>query len=353
MIPLYKPYMSHDLPELDAILHSGALAYGKHGKEFEQRLSSYIGADKLLTVNSFNSAVLVALISLGIKSGDEVIASPMACLASNQPFVTIGAKVVWADIDPETGTLSPESVKQKITSRTKAIFHNHFCGYPGYIDEINGIGIDFNIPVVDDAIEAFGSEYKGKRIGNTDTDVTIFSFQAVRLPTTIDGGAVVYKDQKVFEKGLMVRDSGINRRYFRDNIGEINSGYDITIPGFGTTMSELNSYIGVQQMNEIDMLLKKQRENATQWNLTIPEQFPQLKIFNQRDGNKPNFWVYGILTNDKIATLNTFREGGYYACGVHYPNNHYSVFGKPEFLPGVNDFNSKFLALPSGWWVSR
>ena len=100
MIPLYKPYMPAQLPELNAILHSGALAFGKYGKEFEQKLSSFIGVEQLTLVNSFNSAVLVALASLGIKPGDEVIASPMACLASNQPHVTIGAKVVWADVDP-------------------------------------------------------------------------------------------------------------------------------------------------------------------------------------------------------------------------------------------------------------
>jgi perosamine synthetase len=350
MIPLYKPYMTHNLPDIDAILHSGALAYGKYGKEFEQRLSSFVGVEQLISVNSFNSAVLVALISLGIKAGDEVIASPMACLASNQPFVTIGANVIWADIDPKTGTLCPVSVKQKITAKTKAIFHNHFCGYPGYIDEINDIGANSNVPVVDDAIEAFGSQYKGKLIGNTGTDITIFSFQAVRLPTTIDGGAVVFKEKKIFEKGLLVRDSGINRTYFRDNMGEIDPNYDISIPGFGTTMSELNSYIGIQQMNEIEMLLQRQRQNADNWNNKICDQFHHCEIFNQRKETRPNFWVYGILADDKTDTLRKIREAGYYASGVHFPNNYYSVFGKHELLPGVKEFYSKFLALPCGWW---
>jgi len=129
MIPLYKPYMTNELPELNAILHSGSLTYGKYGKDFELVLKEYLEVKHLTLVNSFNSAALVALFSLGIKSGDEVIASPMACFASNQPFVTIGAKVVWADIDPTSGTLDPLSVKNKTTPNTKAIFHNHFCGY--------------------------------------------------------------------------------------------------------------------------------------------------------------------------------------------------------------------------------
>lgn len=345
--------MTDKLPELNTILHSGALAFGKYGREFEQKLSSFIGIEQLILVNSFNSAILVVLASLGIKPGDEVIASPMACLASNQPHITTGVKVVWADVDPATGTLDPVKVKQKITSKTKAIFHNHFCGYPGYIDDINSVGCEYGIPVVDDAIEAFGSEYKGKKIGNTGTDVTIYSFQAVRLPTTIDGGAVVFKDNRLYEKGLLVRDSGIDRKYFRDNLGEINPNYNISVSGFGATMSEINSYIGLQQMKDVEMLIEKQRKNANKWTKWISENFPQCKLFNHRNENLPNYWVYGILADNKIDALNRFRDMGYYASGVHFPNNFYSVFGKKEVLPGVNEFYSKFLAIPCGWWFNK
>ncbi|HEY5368236.1 MAG TPA: aminotransferase class V-fold PLP-dependent enzyme [Hanamia sp.] len=342
--------MPAELPELNVILNSGALAYGKHGKEFEQKLNSYFGVERLTLVNSFNSAVLVALTSLGLKPADEVIASPMACLASNQPHVTMGIRVVWADVDPTTGTLNPESVKQKITSKTKAIFHNHFCGYPGYIDEINSIGKEYGIPVVDDAIEAFGSEYQGKKIGNTDTDVTIYSFQAVRLPTTIDGGAIIFKDKVLYEKSLLVRDSGIDRRYFRNNLGEINPNYDISVSGFGATMSEVNSYIGLQQMNDVEMLIEKQRVNAGRWTEWIFENFPKYKLLSQRSEISPNFWVYGILTDNKIDAIKKFRDKGYYASGVHSPNNYNSIFGKQHELKGVDEFFSKFIAIPCGWW---
>jgi len=352
MIPLFKPYMPAELPKLDAILHSGALAFGKYGREFEQKLRSYIGVDQLITVNSFNYAILVALLTLGIKPGDEIIASPIACLASNQPFVTMGAKVVWADVDPTTGTLSPESVEQKISSKTKAIFHNHFCGYPGYIDEINSIGSKYGITVVDDAIEAFGSEYKGKKIGNTGTDVTIFSFQAVRLPTTIDGGALVFKDKTLYEKSILVRDSGIDRKYFRDGIGEINPDYDISVPGFGATMSDINSYIGLQQMNDIEMLIGKQRKNANRWTEKFLTKNKHYFLMNNRKEITPNYWVYGLLADNKIETIKKIRDMDYYASSVHLPNTYYSVFGNHESLKGVAEFYSKFLAIPSGWWVN-
>jgi dTDP-4-amino-4,6-dideoxygalactose transaminase len=349
MIPLYKPYMPTELNELNEILHSGNLSFGKYGREFEQRLCSFIGTERLTLVNSYNSAVLVAIAALGIRSGDEVIASPMACLASNLPHVTTGIKVVWADVDPVTGTLNPDSVRQKISHKTKAIFHNHFCGYVGYIDEINAIGKYYGIPIVDDAIEAFGSEYKGNKIGNTGTDITIYSFQAVRLPTTVDGGAVVFKDQLLYEKSLLVRDSGIDRRYFRDGLGEISSGHDITVSGFGATMSEVNSYIGLQQLDDVGSLIERQRNNAGVWDEFIGS-FHGCTPIKHRKWDSPNYWVYGILADNKIDTLNQFRGLGYYASGVHYPNNNYSVFGDRETLSGVDEFYARFLAIPCGWW---
>ncbi len=351
MIPLYKPYMPAELPELNNILHSGALAFGKYGHEFEMKLKSFVGVEQLTLVNSFNSAVLVAIATLGIKSGDEIITSPMACLASNQPLITAGTKIVWADVDPLTGTIDPESVKKKISPKTKAIFHNHFCGFPGYIDEINSLGKTYGIPVVDDGIEAFESKYRGNKIGNTGTDVTIFSFQAVRLPTTVDGGAVVFKDKSLYEKSLLVRDSGIDRKYFRDDMGEINPNYDITMSGFGATMSDVNSYIGLRQLNDIEMLIEKQRKNANYWDEWMHVNFPNSTSLNHRNEILPNYWVYGILFSNKGEALQKFRNLGFYASGVHFPNNNYSIFGNQEALRGVEEFHSKFLAVPSGWWI--
>jgi perosamine synthetase len=350
VIPLYKPHMPEQLPELDDILHSGALSYGKWGHEFEKKLGELIGNPNTAVVNSFNSAMLVTLATLGIKADDEVIASPMSCLASNQPFASIGTKVIWADIDPAAGTLDPDSVKHKITSNTKAIFHNHYCGYPGYVDEINKIGRQHGIYVVDDAIEAFGSEYKGKLIGNADTDVTVFSFQTIRLPNSIDGGAVAFKNPALLEKSQRIRDLGINRKIFRDQLGEISPLCDIFESGYAATLSDVNSYIGCMQLEYTRSLLETQRKNATVWKHKIEIEHPDYKLLEQPH-QTPNYWVYGILTQNKIETILHFREKGFYASGVHLPNNNYSVFGKQEGLPGVEEFYSKFVALPCGWWV--
>ena len=188
MIPIFKPYMPENITSgIEDILYSGKLSYGDKGKEFEETLSSYIGNDKVLTISSYNQALLIVLSTLGLKPGDEIIASPVSCLASNQPFVVKGLKVIWADVNPLSGSLSVDDVRSKITTNTKAIFHNHYCGYLGDIEAMNALGKEYGIPVIDDCIEAFGSELHGKKTGNLGTDITVFSFQTVRLPNTVDG----------------------------------------------------------------------------------------------------------------------------------------------------------------------
>ena len=237
------------LPRIDDILYSGSLSYGEWGHLFEEKLSAFLGVGNLLTTNSYASAIQIVLTALDLQPGDEVIASPMSCLASNMPLFTFGLKVVWADIDPVTGTLSPDSVKEKISFKTRLIFHNHFCGYVGYVDEINALGREHGIPVIDDCIEAFGSKYKGNYTGNLNTDISIYSFQTVRLPNTIDGGAIIFKDANLYEKALLMRDFGIKRSEFRDGMGEISSTYDISIKGYGATLNEVNSYGGFYQFH--------------------------------------------------------------------------------------------------------
>lgn len=351
MIPLFKPFMPLELPELEDILHSDTLAFGKWGKLFEEKISLYIGNPNVVVVNSYNSAILVMLTTFRIKPGDEVIASPMSCLASNQPFASLGISIIWADVDPLTGTLNPESVKEKISAKTKIIFHNHYCGYPGYIDEINEIGTQNGIYIVEDSIEAFGSEYKYNKIGNTGSDATVFSFQTIRLPNTIDGGAISFKDKILFEKAKQIRDLGIDRTIFRDEIGEISSKCDIKYPGYGATLCEPNNYIGCVQMEKIKELIELQRKNAQGWMDIMINDYPHVSILGKALQN-PNYWIFGILTTDKINVMQQLRNKGFYTSSVHYPNNNYSVFGKRSILPGVDQFYSNFLALPCGWWLN-
>lgn len=344
MIPLFKPYMPSELPEIENIFHSGQLAYGKWARNFEQQLRGYIGVEYLILTNTFSTAIQIVLTSLDLEPGDEVIASPMSCLNSNMPLRAFGLKVVWADIDPCTGTLCPDSVEKKISTRTKLIFHNHFCGYLGYVDEINAIGKAKGIPVIDDCVEAFGSKYKGEIAGNLGTDISIFSFQTVRLPNTIDGGAIAFKEKSLYEKALLIRDQGIRRNIFRDVDGEINPECDIYLRGYAGTMSDVNGYIGFEVLKQIPNLLSKQASNAEKW------QNKGILCDLLRDEIEPNYWVYGTLQDNKREVMSLFKSDGFYCSGVHLPNSFYSVFGNQGQLAGVTEFNDKFLALPCGWW---
>lgn len=349
MIPIFKPYMP-DLPEMDSILHSGALAYGDYTKQFEDKLKEYFGTPYLIVTNSFSNTVSVVLTTLGAVPGDIVIASPMACLASTQPYLSCGLKVCWADIDPRTGTLSPSSVRRQIRRGIKAIVHNHFCGYPGYIDEINEIGKEYGIPIIDDGIECFGSEYKGRKIGNCGTDATVFSLTAVRFVNCIDGGIAIFKDKELYEKSVLIRDCGIDRSRFRDESGEIDPKCDVSLIGYSATMSNVNGYIGLKQMDTVGKLIDKHRLQAEKWKSFFEKQSFGVPIY--RENCDPNYWVYGFLANDKSRAIKKFREMGYHASGVHIRNDLYSVFGKQDVpLHGVDEFYSKFTALPCGWWM--
>lgn len=349
MIPLYKPYIPA-IPEVNTILHSGQLAAGVYTKLFESKLQGFFNKNNVASVNSFTGAISVATSTIGLKPGDEIITSPMACLGSTQPYAGAGLKIIWADVDPATGTLNPDDVRKRISTRTKAIVHNHFCGYPGYIDEINTIGEDNGIWVIDDGIECFGTKYKGTLIGNCGTDVTVFSFNPVRVLTTIEGGAITFKDENLFKKSLLIRDCGIDRSRFRDLMGEINPDCDIYLQGYGATLSNVNAYIGVQQFENLENRMLKHSRNAEAWEAALTD-VKGIKPLSTING-EPNFWVFGAIADNKIKAIEFFRNKGYYASGVHINNNIYSVFGRQKNLPGVDKFVNSFIALPCGWWLN-
>lgn len=351
MIPLFKPYIPSDLPELNNILHSGQLAYGKYAREFEKQLAEYIGIDKVLCTNSFNSAYLVLIKVLELQPGDEVIASPMCCLASSQPFAVSGIKLKWADIDPKSGTLDPDSVRRSITDKTKAIVHNHFCGYVGYIEEMRAIANEKGLLLIDDVSEAFGSEYKGLKAGNWKADATVYSFQTVRLPNSIDGGAVSFNKHEFYKKAELLRDYGIDRPIFRDELGEISPSCDISLASYGCLPSDVNGYIGLMSLKDTPTLLEQQRLNALSLENTHPLNIEALKPLNQ---TKPNYWVFGALAKDKRKYIEEIKkEGKIGISGIHLPNNNYSLFGMQGEVPGVKEFYNHFVAIPCGWWMNK
>lgn len=339
------------MPELNGILHSGQLAYGKYSRQFEQSLADYIGIERVVCTNSFNSAYLVLIRALGLKPGDEVIASPLCCLASSQPFAISGIKLIWADIDPTTGTLDPDSVRKELSPNTKAIVHNHFCGYVGYVNEIRSLASEKGLLLIDDASEAFGSEYNGYKAGKWGSDATIYSFQTVRLPNAIDGGGMSFKCQEHYEKACLLRDYGIDRRHFRDELGEISADCDISLASYGCLPSDVNSYIGLQCLKRTPVLLDRQRNNAEQLSLELSDDLSPLVSLPL---TRPNYWIFGGLARDKKVLISEYhRKAEIGISGVHLPNSFYSLFGKSTKLPGMEEFYEHFVAVPCGWWIEN
>ncbi|AWG85236.1 aminotransferase class V-fold PLP-dependent enzyme [Vibrio parahaemolyticus] len=352
MVPLFKVFMPDNVSDgLNKILHSGQLSYGEHTKDFERKLRKYVGNENILTLSG--NSIFFALKLINIQDGDEVIVSPMSCLMTTQPIKYAGAKVVWADIDPLTGSLDPLDVTKKITNRTKAIIHYHWAGNPGHIDEINEIANKNNIIVIEDATESFGAEYKGRKLGNNNSDIVCFSFTPVRLPNAIDGGGIALSSRDLYQKAVLMRDLGINRANFRDALGEISESCDIDNVGDSTAMNNISGYVGASQMPFIEELLTKQRENALRWEQYF-KSYPGVRLMTKREYVRSSYWTFTILCENRDELLIKLRKKGIYASKVHLRNDLYSVFGNKTLgLEGVNEFSKKQLNLPCGWWITE
>ncbi|ANN27788.1 aminotransferase class V-fold PLP-dependent enzyme [Vibrio vulnificus] len=350
MIPLFKPFMPQGIEEeVGKVLYSGSLSYGANAIKFESELRKFIGNEFTLSLSG--NSIHFALKLLDIKDGDEVIVSPMCCLMTSQPVSYCGAKVVWCDIDPLTGTLSPEDLRNKITKKTKAIIHYHWSGNIGYIDEINAIARELNIFVIEDASESFGAKYKGNCIGNTGSDITCYSFTPVRLPNAINSSGISFSKKEIFERALLQRDLGIERAKFRDAISEIDPNCDINVIGDSCLIDDLTGLIGLNQMAHIQSLLDSQRKTANIWS-KFSSTTQGVTSLTPRGEVLQSYWTYTLLANNRDELLNRLRSNGIYASKLHMRNDHYSLFGRFDSrLLGVNKFADMQLCVPCGWWV--
>ncbi|ARV09695.1 hypothetical protein BTO05_08585 [Winogradskyella sp. PC-19] len=351
---LHKVFMPDDVnAKIAGVLNSGQLAYGEFTNKFEQGLKNYVGNEFILTLSG--NSVLFALDVLDIKQGDEIISSPMSCLMTNQPIAVKGATVVWADVDPSTGTLTPDDLKSKITSKTKAILHYHWGGNPGHIDEINEIANQHGVVVIEEASTAFGAEYKNKKIGNTNTSIVCFSFTAVRLPNAVNGFGIAFNNEELYKKAILKRDFGINRKEFRDSNGEISSNCDIKIPGLGLVLDNISSLVGYSQLSHIEGLYTKQRENATKWDAYFNKDNNFKSVGNRLEIN-PNYWVYSLVSDRRDMLYQELKNKGFNVSKLHHRNDSYGVFKDNQKdvstrLTGVDEFERTQLNLPCGWWL--
>lgn len=358
-IPLFKVFISPDLDKpLLEVLHSGFIGEGESVLEFQRNLSKYLNNQYLSLVNSGTSALHLAyhlslyndkLKSHNVDTELEVITSPMTCTATNTPIINNSAKIVWADCDPNTGNICPESIKKKITNKTKAIVMIHWGGNPCLIDEINKIGNDHGIKVIEDAAHAIGSTYKGKKIGEI-SDFTCFSFQAIKHLTAIDGGALLCKSQEDFERSKLLRWFGIDREpKNRDKI-DLRCEIDVAEAGYKFHMNNIAAVVGNENLKHIDYIVGKHRENALFYN----EFFSQHNIKFAPENGESAYWLYTIHVDNRDDVMNQLKEFGIASSKVHSRNDTHSMF-KSSYEPnlkGVDEFNKTHLCIPVGWWVT-
>jgi len=258
----------------------------------------------------------------------------------------MGAKIVWADIDPTTGNIDPESVKKKINKNTAAIVGVHWSGIPFEIDAIKEIANENNVRVIEDAAHALGSKYNGKLIGNH-SDYVCFSFQAIKHLTTGDGGAIVTNaDDAVLIRKL--RWFGLDRKY-KGNKWE----QDIERSGYKFHMNNINATIGLCQMPYLNMIVDSHIENGKFYDDNIKNN--KITTLKKQSHVESASWIYSILVEDRESLKKYLYDHGIASDVVHVRNDKYTVF-KDYFsgdLQGCDEFCSKLLNIPVGWWVSK
>lgn len=348
MLPLIKtsiPPREILIPRLEEVLYSGYVAQGEVVEEFERKFEKYIGSGYTLSLNSGTAALHVALILAGVKEGDEVISTPLTAEPTNVAIKMVGAKVRWADIDPNTGNICPDSIEKNINSKTKAILVVDYAGIPVDVVRIQQISEKYNIPVIDDAAHALGAKVNGKRTGNH-FPFTIYSFQAIKHLTTIDGGALQIQDKELYEKGKIIRWFGLDKSKTRlEN--------DIQIQGYKYHMNNVNAMIGIVQLENIEALIQKYIDNGKYLdeNLKGIEGVDLIKYY---PNSEPSYWLYTLKVENRKGFIDMMTANNITATELHKRNDTHTYLNDfPTTLPNLDSFYSKMVHIPCGWWVTK
>lgn len=350
IIPLLKVHMPSDVQEpILNTLSSGFITEGPRVKEFENLIAEYIGNQNVTATSCCTGAIQIALQLAHITHGDEVISTPMTCQATNQPIMQVGANIVWADIEPDTGNIAPSDIQRKVTEKTKAIVMMHWAGQPCDLDEINEIAKVNDIKVIEDAASSFGASYKGKMIGNH-SDFICFSFGAVKHITTGDGGVLALKDESLVEKAYLLKNQGNDKKAKRT---ETEWYFDIKEPGWKFGMNDIAATIGICQMNYVNSMFDKRAENAKYYDNHLIN-IPGLKTLKRKDDRKSANWIYTLIVENKEDFARMLKENGIGTSIVHQRNDIHTLFKnfKTE-LPNLDRFYEKMINIPLGWWVNE
>lgn len=326
------------------VLNSTFVSSGNLSKEFEKSLSDKLNLRNPVLVNSGTSALHLGLEVSNIKTGDEVILPAQTFIASGLSILMTGATPVFADIQYETGNIDPESIKKKITDRTRAIMPVHWAGYPCDMDEIHKIATDFNLVVLEDAAHALGAVYKDKFIGAI-SDFTAFSFQAIKHLTTGDGGALCCLNKESYAEAKKRSWFGIDRENSKPSmLGE--RVFDIDKIGFKYHMNDIAAAIGLGNLDEFPMQLTRIRKNADTYRNELCS-VSGLKLLAYKNDRKSSYWLFTMLVENREGFIRKMKEAGIPVSVIHQRIDRFSIFkGITEGLLNQERFDDDQIAIP-------
>jgi dTDP-4-amino-4,6-dideoxygalactose transaminase len=346
-IPLFKVHLPPRetlMPRLEAVLYSGQIGEGEVVKRFEAEFGAFIGNPNALSFSSGTAALHTALILAGVQPGDEVISTPMTAEPTNMAVRHAGARPVWADVDANNGNLSPESIAERIGPKTKAIVVVHYAGIPASIRRIREIAEPRGIPVIEDAAHALGAVYEGRNIGNH-SEYVMFSLQAIKHMTTVDGGMLVCKNPADLPVGRRVRWFGIDRAQPRVKV-------DVREVGYKYHMNDVTATIGLAQLEGIRPILDRHIDNGRFYDRELSG-VPGIQSCRHDANVTPAHWLYTVLADRRDDLARHLTEAGVDCSQAHRRNDQHPVFAESRTdLPGLDCFYSRMLHIPCGWWVT-
>jgi len=313
-------------------------------KLFEKTFSKiFLQRKKCIAVGSGTDALHLAYILAGVKKNDEVITSVFTCTATNIPLLYIGAKIKFADIDPNTMNICPNSIEKLITKKTKAISIVHYGGVSCDMEKINKIAKKYKIKVIEDAAQALGGKYKDKKIGNI-SDFTVFSFQAIKHITTGDGGILAIKDQKLIKKAKRLRWFGIDREKKQKGIWE----NDIKEIGFKYQMTDLGATIGYHSLLEFKKIINHRKKIYRIYYNTLKKN-KKIQCMTSKNIDEDAAWLFTIALEKKDFLQKQLRKLNIETNQVHFRNDRYTIFKKYALrskFKVMDSLENKYLVLP-------
>jgi UDP-2-acetamido-2-deoxy-ribo-hexuluronate aminotransferase len=322
---------------IQAVLDHGNYIMGPEVDELEQRLAAYTGARHCITVASGTEALLIALIAIGIKPGDEVITTPFSFIATAEVIVLSGARPVFADIEPDTCNIDARLIEERITSRTRAIMPVSLYGQPADMDEINGIAEKHGLTVIEDAAQSFGATYKGRKSCNLSAIGCTSFFPSKPLGCYGDGGAIFTSDDALAQAMREIRVHGQPRRYLHSRVG------------VGGRMDTLQCAIVLAKLERFDWELEQRLKIGAHYNALLGSRIDRVR---QRPDRTSVFAQYTIRLENRDPVRIFLKELNI-ATAVHYPvpiplQPAYARFCPSDRFPIAMEMARRVVSLPMG-----